>query len=193
MWSVARLYKESTVLAGSNTPTVTRRVVGGDEKGSFKSETVKYGHESQGTRTRETLRWRRPAAYAKDRPVLSSGEGAPQKQDRSCQRLINIWSWKYLVMSPRWGSKPRLTDWLTVSHNVILTFPIGGFKYLHRSPASRRRRRKGNPVPGGITGPLCSWERYILGHGPPGWGSLESETVKYGHESPGTRTREWLR
>jgi hypothetical protein len=32
----------------------------------------------------------------------------------------------------------------------------GGFKYLHRSPASRRKRRKGNPVPGGITGPPCS-------------------------------------
>jgi hypothetical protein len=31
---------------------------GGDEKGSLKSETVKYGHESQGTRTEERLRWR---------------------------------------------------------------------------------------------------------------------------------------
>jgi hypothetical protein len=28
---------------------------------------------------------------------------------------------------------------------------------------------------------------------PPGWGSLESETVKCGHESRGTRTWEWLR
>jgi hypothetical protein len=33
----------------------------------------------------------------------------------------------------------------------------GGFEYLHRSPASRRRRRKGNPVSGGITKPPCSW------------------------------------
>jgi hypothetical protein len=31
------------VEAGSNTSTVTLRVVGGDEKGSLKSETVKYG------------------------------------------------------------------------------------------------------------------------------------------------------
>jgi hypothetical protein len=38
----------------------------------------------------------------------------------------------------------------------------GGVEYLHRDPASRRKRRKG---------------------------SLESETVKYGHESYGTRTR----
>jgi transposase len=37
-----------------------------------------------------------------------------------------------------------------------------GVEYLHRSPASRRRRRKG---------------------------SLESQTVKYGHESHGTWTR----
>jgi hypothetical protein len=37
----------------------------------------------------------------------------------------------------------------------------GGVEYLHRDPASRKRRRKG---------------------------SLESETVKYGRESYGTRT-----
>jgi hypothetical protein len=49
----------------------TVRVVGVDEKGSLKSETVKYGHESQGTRARERLRWRGPAVYTKDRPVLS--------------------------------------------------------------------------------------------------------------------------
>jgi hypothetical protein len=33
----------------------------------------------------------------------------------------------------------------------------GGVEYPHRSSASRRRRRKGNPVPGGITWPPCSW------------------------------------
>jgi hypothetical protein len=66
------------VEAGSNTSTVTLRVVGGDEKGSLKSETVKYVRESQGTRTRERLRWQGPAAYAKDRPVLSL-ERAPHK------------------------------------------------------------------------------------------------------------------
>jgi hypothetical protein len=60
----------------------------------------------------------------------------------------------------------------------------GGFEYLHRSPASRRRRRKGNPVPGGVTGPPCSWGILIRGPNPPGWGGLESEAVKYGRESP---------
>jgi hypothetical protein len=43
------------VEAGSNTSTVTLRVVGGDEKESLNSETVKYGRESQGTQTRERL------------------------------------------------------------------------------------------------------------------------------------------
>jgi hypothetical protein len=45
------------VEAGSNTSTVTLLVVGGDERGSQKSETVKYGRKSQRTRTRERLRW----------------------------------------------------------------------------------------------------------------------------------------
>jgi hypothetical protein len=65
------------VEAGSNTSTVTLRVVGGDEKGSLKCETVKYGLKSQGTWTRERLRWQGPAAHTKDRPDLSS-ERAPQ-------------------------------------------------------------------------------------------------------------------
>jgi hypothetical protein len=50
----------------------------------------------------------------------------------------------------------------------------GGVEYLHRSPASRRRRRKGNPVTGGTTWPRCSWGIWIRGRGPSGWGSLES-------------------
>jgi hypothetical protein len=54
---VPRCYKQGTSLevvrveTGSNTSTVTLRVVGGDEKRSLESETVKYGHESYGTRT----------------------------------------------------------------------------------------------------------------------------------------------
>jgi hypothetical protein len=60
------------VEAGSNTSTVTLRVVRGDELGNLKSETVKYGHEYQRTRTRERLCWEDPAAYTKDKPILSS-------------------------------------------------------------------------------------------------------------------------
>jgi hypothetical protein len=66
------------VEVGSNTSTVTLRAVGGNEMGSLKSETVKYGRESQGTLTRERLRWQGSAAYTKDRAILSS-ERAPHK------------------------------------------------------------------------------------------------------------------
>jgi hypothetical protein len=37
------------VEAGSNTSTVTLRIVGGDEKESLKSETVKHGHPRKTT------------------------------------------------------------------------------------------------------------------------------------------------
>jgi hypothetical protein len=47
-------------------------------KGSLKTETVKYGREIQGTRTRDRPRWRGPAAYTKDSLVLSS-ERVPHK------------------------------------------------------------------------------------------------------------------
>jgi hypothetical protein len=88
------------------------------EEGSLRSETVKYGRESQGTRTRERLRWQGPAPYTKDRPVVSS-ERAPHKN-----RIVLPNSNKHLVMSPRWGSTPRLTDWLTVSRYVPLTLTV---------------------------------------------------------------------
>jgi hypothetical protein len=53
--------------------------------------------------------------------------------------------------------------------------PIWGgvLEYLHPSPARSRRRRKGNPMPGGITRPLCHWGTLTQITDPPGWG-LES-------------------
>jgi hypothetical protein len=66
------------------------------------------------------------------------------------------------------------------------------FEYLHRSPENHRSQRKWNPVPGAITWPSSFWGIQIRGPGLRGWGSLESETVKYGHESRGTRTRQCL-
>jgi hypothetical protein len=59
------------VEAASNTSAVALRVVGGDEKESLASERVKYGRESQGTGTRERLRWRGPGAIVNDTPVDS--------------------------------------------------------------------------------------------------------------------------
>jgi hypothetical protein len=99
-WSVRRLYNENDtsrsvqtrVEAGSNTSTVTLRVVGSDEKGSLESETVKYGLKSQETRIRERLRWQGPAAHTKDRPDLSS-ERAPHKNKTvTVTQVIKIWS-----------------------------------------------------------------------------------------------------
>jgi hypothetical protein len=55
--------------------------------------------------------------------------------------------------SPFWGCITRTIGTVWVS-------PCGGgFEYLHRSPVSRRRRRKGHPVPGGITGLIYCRER----------------------------------
>jgi hypothetical protein len=39
---------ESRMETGSNTSTVALRVIGGGEKGTLESETVKYGRESTG-------------------------------------------------------------------------------------------------------------------------------------------------
>jgi hypothetical protein len=51
-------------------------------------------------------------------------------------------------MGPRWGSTPRLTDWLTDRQSqcdwLWVSYPCrGGVEYLHRDPASRRKLRKG--------------------------------------------------
>jgi hypothetical protein len=80
------------VEAGSNTSTVTLRVVGCDENGSLKSETVKYGLKSQGTRTRERLRCQGPAAYTKDRPDLSTEREPHEIKTVTVTQVIKIWS-----------------------------------------------------------------------------------------------------
>jgi hypothetical protein len=68
----------------------------------------------------------------------------------------------------------------------------GGFEYLHRSPASRRRRRKGNPVPGGITVPPCYWGDINTGTWPSRFGDSRIWDSKIWSWARGTRTREWL-
>jgi hypothetical protein len=96
----SRLYNEdliklelvTLVEAGSNTSTVTLRIVGGDEKASLKSEAVKYGEESQGTRIRRKIALAKATSIYKrqTRPLVR--EGSQQKQDRNCQTAINIWT-----------------------------------------------------------------------------------------------------
>jgi hypothetical protein len=71
---------------------VTLRVVGGDEKGSLKSETVKYGLKSQGTRTRERLRWQGPPVHTKGIPDLSSARAPQKNKTVTVTQVIKIWS-----------------------------------------------------------------------------------------------------
>jgi hypothetical protein len=63
------------------------------------------------------------------------------------------------------------------------------------SPANRKRRQKGNPVPGVITGPPCSWGIYMSrtnGDLALQVGEVSDDTVKYDHEFYETSTQEWL-
>jgi hypothetical protein len=79
------------VEAGMNTSTVTLRVVGGDEKEVSNLREQKIvtsakglGPEKDYTGEDQDIKKRQI------RPLVR--EGAPQKQDHNCQRVINIWS-----------------------------------------------------------------------------------------------------
>jgi hypothetical protein len=101
--------------AGSNTSTVTLRVVGGDEKGSLKSEIKIWSQVPRDAGLRKTTLARASTIYKRQpRPLVRNV--APEKQDRNCQRVINIWSWA----PDGAGHQDLLTDWLTVSRNVTL-------------------------------------------------------------------------
>jgi hypothetical protein len=95
---------QSRVEAGSNTSTMTLRVVGGDEKGSLEYEAVKYSHEFHGARTRERLRWRRPAA------IVSNDQSCRQRERSTSTNPQLPDSNKNLVVSPRWVLYSN-TDW----------------------------------------------------------------------------------
>jgi hypothetical protein len=73
---------------------------------------------------RERLRWQRRAAHTKDRPVLSSERASHGMKNVTVRRILYSERKKYLVISPRCSSTPRLTDWLTVSRNVTLTLTL---------------------------------------------------------------------
>jgi hypothetical protein len=101
----------------------------------------------------------------KDRPVLSSERTPHKKQDRNCQKIINIWSrardgaWYQDLLTGRQSQCDFDFDYESLSELLCW----GGVEYLHHDPASGRGDEKG---------------------------SLKSETVKYGRESQGTRTQE---
>jgi hypothetical protein len=64
------------------------------------------------------------------------------------------------------GKHMKSISWITFKYIQIYFYGLvtgkhvprgGGLEYLHCSSASRRRRRGGNPMPGGITGPPSRW------------------------------------
>jgi hypothetical protein len=75
---------------------------------SLESETVKYGHESRGTRTRERLRWRGQAAIVNDKPIPSSERMLRKNYDRKClvQKKIGRGSQKAWRHGELIGGKP---------------------------------------------------------------------------------------
>jgi hypothetical protein len=117
----------------------------------------------------------------------------PHQETRNCQKnqKVNGKNWSRVLDG---CLIKRRTGRLTVGRNITLNFtresPFrGGLEYLHHSPESRKRRQKGNQVPGGITVPPCSWGDINTGT----WSSRlgeSDETVKYGLEFCGTSTQE---
>jgi hypothetical protein len=153
---------------------VPGRVVGGDEMRSLKSERVKYGRESQGTRTRDTALVRTSSIHKRQTHPLFR-EGAPQKQDRNGQTILNFWSW-----APD-GARHQdlLTDWPSVVMWLWLWCQVSWT--LTSTKAVTRVEAESNTSTVTL--------RVIGGDGKR---SLKSDKVKYGRESQGTRTQERL-
>jgi hypothetical protein len=78
------------------------------------------------------------------------------------------------AMFPIWPA----SDIYVVLEQLQFNAPCGGgLEYLHSSPASRKRRGKGNPVPGGITGGYKNEDLALQ------VGEVSDETVMYGYGS----------
>jgi hypothetical protein len=124
LWSVPNGYKghgrsyESVLPCGGGVeyfhrdPASRRR----RRKGKSRVWDSKIWFESQGTPTEKECAGKGQQHIQKTDPPARQRGRPIKKQDRNRPN-----STKNLVMSPRWGSTPRLTDWLTVSRNVTLT------------------------------------------------------------------------
>jgi hypothetical protein len=84
-----------------------------------------------------------------------------------------------------------VSQWCPLYEDLALQVG-GGLEYLHHSPASHKRQRKGNLAPGGITRPPCFWGDINMGTWPSRLGGVSDETVKYGYGFCATQTIEWL-
>jgi hypothetical protein len=80
------------------------------QKGSFRFDRMKYGHESLGIGPEKTTLARTSSTYKRQTHPLVKG-GAPQKQANNCQRVINIWSWA----PDQARHQDLLIDWLSIA------------------------------------------------------------------------------
>jgi hypothetical protein len=113
-------HKYSRVEAGSNTSTVTLRVVGGDEKGSLEFETVKFWPENDCTgEGKQQLQTTAPYSRQKNRPKSTN----PQLSESN----------KNLVVSPRWMFYSK-RYWPTDSRSQYKTQPQIQIKGFHGFP-----------------------------------------------------------
>jgi hypothetical protein len=111
---------------------------------------------------RETSLRRRPYENRQNKRVVT---GSPQ--EKASKRFTTFLRYIISVNGTDRASSPsgchprfvfgKFRVHISARRQAVTINPCGGgFKYLYRSPASRRRRWKGNPVPGGVTGPPCS-------------------------------------
>jgi hypothetical protein len=86
------------VEAVSNTSTVTPRVVGGDEKVSLKSETVKYGRESKRPgpekdctgKGRQHIQKRDPSSRQRGRPTKTRPQLSKNNRQSQCDFDLSL-------------------------------------------------------------------------------------------------------
>jgi hypothetical protein len=121
--------------------------------------------------------------------IILPGTGLPFR----CLLRLPWLRWRYSNPLPE-GNKRHLRKIMWHIHQILGNYSKqtnkqfssqrgGGFVYLHPSTESRRGWRKENPVPVEITEPINWWGIWTRGPGPPNKGSLQSERVKYSHES----------
>jgi hypothetical protein len=109
-----------------------------------------------------------------------------EKHDQHTETPSNTLNWSVRsALSRWWGTELSMV----VRLEVIMALIVDGLEYLHRSSASRKRRRKGNPVPEGTTGTPYPWG-YKYGGLAVHVDGVSYESVKYS-ESWGTWT--WVR
>jgi hypothetical protein len=118
-WSVRRLYNDNYP-CGGGVEYLHRDPASRSRRRKWKSQIweSKIWSRVPGTRTQERLRWQGPAAYTRDRLVLSL-ERAPHKNKIVTVTVIHIWSWAL--------DGARHQDWLTDWPSVATWLTWTGF------------------------------------------------------------------